>query len=519
MFCGSGGVGKTSVAAAAALGAATRLGGKVLVLTIDPARRLATALGLDGIGNVAHRVPDRGAEGGAASSRAASCGPRCSTRSSRGTTSCCGTRPTRRPRTASSRTGCTTTSPRASCRATTTSRWSGCSRSTRRGEYDLIVIDTPPDAERGRLPRRAGAHGRLLRRPAAALAHAAVPRRRQARRARDQRREPALLPDRRPRSSAASSSQDIAEFFLNFQSMYDGFVERAAGGRAAAARPAHDVRGRHHARGRAACTRPSTSARRSRPRLPPRRARAQQDAARPPARSRRRRGRGARSSTQPGPLADALAERRRSRARRSGAHRARAAHGRRVVPRTSRWSRCARPSCAPSSPRVPDVVVARPELRATTSATSTGSPRSASAARSTRTDAAPACRRTVAVSTLDDLARCARGWAGADLVHLERLVAAWRPLADLSFADLAAARADRGRGGPPLRRARAGAAGHRPDATTRRTSSAPSSTRSSGRCSPGRWRDGRDRRGRHAPRSAPRSACACSASRCAAAAG
>ena len=37
--CGSGGVGKTSVAAAAALGAATRLGGKTLVLTIDPARR------------------------------------------------------------------------------------------------------------------------------------------------------------------------------------------------------------------------------------------------------------------------------------------------------------------------------------------------------------------------------------------------------------------------------------------------------------------------------------------------
>ena len=41
VFCGSGGVGKTSVAAAAALGAASRLGGKVLVLTIDPAKRLA----------------------------------------------------------------------------------------------------------------------------------------------------------------------------------------------------------------------------------------------------------------------------------------------------------------------------------------------------------------------------------------------------------------------------------------------------------------------------------------------
>jgi anion-transporting ArsA/GET3 family ATPase len=57
VFCGSGGVGKTSVAAAAALGAVSRLGGKVLVLTIDPARRLATALGLDGVGNLARRVP------------------------------------------------------------------------------------------------------------------------------------------------------------------------------------------------------------------------------------------------------------------------------------------------------------------------------------------------------------------------------------------------------------------------------------------------------------------------------
>jgi anion-transporting ArsA/GET3 family ATPase len=57
VFCGSGGVGKTSVAAAAALGASVRLGGKTLVLTIDPAKRLATALGLDGIGNEAHRVP------------------------------------------------------------------------------------------------------------------------------------------------------------------------------------------------------------------------------------------------------------------------------------------------------------------------------------------------------------------------------------------------------------------------------------------------------------------------------
>jgi anion-transporting ArsA/GET3 family ATPase len=58
VFCGSGGVGKTTTAAAAALIATVRLGGKVLVLTIDPARRLASALGLEGLGNLERRVPD-----------------------------------------------------------------------------------------------------------------------------------------------------------------------------------------------------------------------------------------------------------------------------------------------------------------------------------------------------------------------------------------------------------------------------------------------------------------------------
>ena len=46
VVCGPGGVGKTTVAAAAAAMTAVHQGGKVLVLTVDPARRLATALGL-----------------------------------------------------------------------------------------------------------------------------------------------------------------------------------------------------------------------------------------------------------------------------------------------------------------------------------------------------------------------------------------------------------------------------------------------------------------------------------------
>jgi len=57
IFCGSGGVGKTTTAAAAGAMAATHLGGKVLVLTVDPAKRLANALGLEQFGNVETRVP------------------------------------------------------------------------------------------------------------------------------------------------------------------------------------------------------------------------------------------------------------------------------------------------------------------------------------------------------------------------------------------------------------------------------------------------------------------------------
>ncbi len=53
---GSGGVGKTTTAAALGLQAATQ-GRKVLVLTIDPARRLANSLGLDGLSNEEKRVP------------------------------------------------------------------------------------------------------------------------------------------------------------------------------------------------------------------------------------------------------------------------------------------------------------------------------------------------------------------------------------------------------------------------------------------------------------------------------
>ena len=54
--CGSGGVGKTTTAAALALHAAER-GRRTVVLTIDPARRLAQSMGLVELGNHPSRVP------------------------------------------------------------------------------------------------------------------------------------------------------------------------------------------------------------------------------------------------------------------------------------------------------------------------------------------------------------------------------------------------------------------------------------------------------------------------------
>ena len=65
---GPGGVGKTSTSAAIAMAAAGQ-GRRVIVLTIDPARRLANALGLPEIGNSESEVS-------AAALRAPACPPR-----------------------------------------------------------------------------------------------------------------------------------------------------------------------------------------------------------------------------------------------------------------------------------------------------------------------------------------------------------------------------------------------------------------------------------------------------------
>ena len=66
--CGSGGVGKTTTSAALALRAAER-GRKVVVLTIDPARRLAQSMGIEALDNTPRPGAALGLERGTPSTR------------------------------------------------------------------------------------------------------------------------------------------------------------------------------------------------------------------------------------------------------------------------------------------------------------------------------------------------------------------------------------------------------------------------------------------------------------------
>lgn len=225
VFCGSGGVGKTSIAAATALGAVTRLGGKVLVLTIDPARRLADALGVDGIGNTERRVPDDVLHAAGVSPRGELYAAMLDTKASWDDLV---TRHAPDAETAQ-RILENRLYHNITARFVQSHDYIAMERLYElhaTGTYDLIVVDTPPtrnaldfleaparmaDFFGGRLlrwltmPYRMGA-GRgarvinLASRPFYQVAD---------------------------RILGSQFLQDIAEFFLNFQSMYDGFVARA----------------------------------------------------------------------------------------------------------------------------------------------------------------------------------------------------------------------------------------------------------------------------------------------------
>jgi anion-transporting ArsA/GET3 family ATPase len=223
--CGSGGVGKTSVAAATALGAATRFPGKTLVLTIDPARRLATALGLDGIGNEAHRVPADVLKAGGVEPRGELWAAMLDTKQSWDDLV--------RLHAPDAETADRILENHLYTNLTARFVQSHDYIAMERlfeihasGEYDLIVVDTPPtrnavdflDAP-ARMSEFFG--GRLLR-------WLTLPYR-----VGGKRGVRMINVASRPfyqvadRVLGSKFLQDIAEFFLNFQSMYDGFVERA----------------------------------------------------------------------------------------------------------------------------------------------------------------------------------------------------------------------------------------------------------------------------------------------------
>ena len=227
--CGSGGVGKTSVAASIAWGAAHHRGAKVLVLTVDPAKRLATALGLESLGNRELRVE----------------GPRISDTDAPGVGATGGELWAAMLDTKQSwdelvmrHAPDEATAHRIlhnSLYTTLTARFvqSHDYIAMERlydlhssGKYDLIVIDTPPTRNAVDFldaPERMAEFfgGRLLR-------WLTLPYRvgggRGARVVNVASRPLFQVADR---LLGSRFLQDIAEFFLNFQSMYDGFVERA----------------------------------------------------------------------------------------------------------------------------------------------------------------------------------------------------------------------------------------------------------------------------------------------------
>ena len=225
MCCGSGGVGKTSVAAAAALGAASRLGGKTLVLTIDPARRLATALGLDGIGNEAHQVPPDLLKAAGAEPRGELWAAMLDTKQSWDDLE----RLHAPDRATAERILENRLYHNLTSRFVQSHDYIAMERLFEihaTGEYDLIVVDTPPTRNAVDFldaPKRMSEFfgGRLLR-------WLTLPYRvggkRGARMINLASRPFYQLADR---VLGSKFLQDIAEFFLNFQSMYDGFVERA----------------------------------------------------------------------------------------------------------------------------------------------------------------------------------------------------------------------------------------------------------------------------------------------------
>jgi anion-transporting ArsA/GET3 family ATPase len=217
--CGAGGVGKTTTAAAAAAMAAVSLGGKVLVLTVDPARRLADALGMEELGNNEVRVPD-------SVMKAAGVEPRGELWAAMVDAKQSWDELVRRHAPDNATVGRILENPlyqNISGRFAQGNEYIAMERLYeihQSGKYDLIVVDTPPTRHALdflEAPDRMAEFfsSRLLRWLTAPS------------------RSRVLTMASRPfytvadRLLGSQFLQDIAEFFLLFQTMYEGFVERS----------------------------------------------------------------------------------------------------------------------------------------------------------------------------------------------------------------------------------------------------------------------------------------------------
>ncbi|MBO0714022.1 MAG: ArsA family ATPase [Acidimicrobiales bacterium] len=220
--CGPGGVGKTTIAAAAGAMAAVHLGGRVLVLTVDPARRLASALGLagpDGIGNVEMKVPDEAFDQAGISPRGQLWAAQLDTKQSWDAL-------VRRHAPDLETAARILANPlyrNVAGRFVHSHEYIAMERLYeihRQGDYDLIVVDTPPSRHALDLLEAPGKmaeffSSRLLRLLVAPY--------------RSRLMNLATRPFYQVADRILGSQflEEIAEFFSLFQSMYEGFVERA----------------------------------------------------------------------------------------------------------------------------------------------------------------------------------------------------------------------------------------------------------------------------------------------------
>ena len=225
IFCGSGGVGKTSIAAATGLGAACKTRAKVLVLTIDPARRLADALGIPGIGNDAVRVAPEVLESAGLAPKGELWVAMLDTKQSWDALI---KRHAPDPQTAE-RILKNPMYHNITSRFVQSHDYIAMERLHElhaAGDYDLIVLDTPPTRHAIdflEAPERMAEFfgGRLLRLLTAPY------------RVGGKRTSRLLNVASRPfyqvadRVLGSQLLEDVAEFLLNFQTMYDGFVKRA----------------------------------------------------------------------------------------------------------------------------------------------------------------------------------------------------------------------------------------------------------------------------------------------------